>query len=180
MTTDKETKIAKSLFNYQRTRILQVIKDKEKTVKEIATLLNEKPSKLYYHVNQLEELGLIKVVDEKKVNNLTQKYYLAEAAASMLGEYTFSHENANQNSEYILFQLKAFSDVAISRIESDLLDKTDEIVSSEASIVSVQLTREEWREVNEKIRDIVSRKKKHSEKDEIYNVNYIIMSYLDQ
>lgn len=177
---DRQEKIAKSLFNYQRTRILQVIKDKERTVKEIAKLLNEKPSRLYYHVNQLEDLGLIKIVDEKKVNNLTQKYYLATEAASMLGEYTFSHENANKNSEYILYQLKAFSDMAISRIESDLEDNADETVTSEASIVSVQLTRDEWNEVNEKIRDIVSREKKNSVQDNVYNVNYIIMSYLDQ
>jgi len=178
--SDKDTKIAKSLFNYHRARILQVIKDEEKTVKEIAELLNEKPSRLYYHVNQLEELGLIEVVSEKKVNNLTQKYYLATEAAGMLNEYTFSHENANQNSEYILYQLKAFSDMAISRIESNLEENNQETVNSEASIVSVQLTKDEWKEVNKKIRDIVSRKRKHTDNDEVHNVNYIIMSYLDQ
>lgn len=64
--TDQKKNIIKSLFNYHRIRILQVIKDKQKTVKEIAQLLNEKPSRLYYHINQLEKNGLIKVIDEKK------------------------------------------------------------------------------------------------------------------
>jgi DNA-binding transcriptional ArsR family regulator len=175
---EKETKIAKTLFNYQRTKILQMVKDKEKTVKEIAELLNEKPSRLYYHVNQLETLGLIKVVDEKKVNNLTQKYYLATDVVDLLDEYTFSRENAHENSEYILYQLKAFTDVAISRIESDLKDSTKKTVTSEASIANVQLTRDQWTEVNEKIRDIVSRDK-NSENNKVYNANYIFMSYLD-
>lgn len=177
--TDRKKNIAKSLFNYHRIRILQVIKEKQKTVKEIAQLLNEKPSRLYYHINQLEENGLIKVVDEKKVNNLTQKYYLATDTAKMLSEYTFSHKDANQEAEYILHQLKAFSDMAISRIQSDLEGETDEAVTSEASVISAKLTKDEWKEVNKKIRGIVSRNREHSEKDRVHNVNYVIMSYLD-
>jgi|SRR5690625_3225300 len=176
----KETKIAKSLFNYQRTRILQVVKSQEKTVKEIAEILNEKPSRLYYHINLLEKLGLLKVVNEKKVNNLIQKYYKATDIDISLNEYTFTGEDASQNSDYISSQLYAFTDEAISRIQADLQIEENNENLSEASIISAQLTKDEWKDINKKIREIISARDNDDNHNKKWNANFIIMSYLNE
>jgi len=180
---DKNNKIAKSLFNYHRTRILQVTRDQEKTVKEIAKILDEKPSRLYYHINLLENLGLLKVVSEKKVNNLIQKYYKSSYENVSTNEYTFQREDASKNSNYITSQLYAFTEEAISRIQLDLMNLENKEISSEASIISANLTENEWKEINKQIRDIISNRddnNKDNHSDKKWEANYIIMSYLDE
>ncbi|WP_026569446.1 MULTISPECIES: winged helix-turn-helix domain-containing protein [Sediminibacillus] len=176
----RETKIAKSLFNYQRARILQVVKGKEKTVKQIAEALNEKPSRLYYHINQLEELGLLKITSEKQINNLTQKYYTAANTGAMLNEYTFTGKEASKNAEFITSQLYAFTEEAITRIQTDLSIGNETDISSEASIINAHLTKEEWKEVNQKVREIVSKREDKNEDGKGYEATYIFMSYLNE
>ncbi|MEG6573966.1 MULTISPECIES: winged helix-turn-helix domain-containing protein [Bacillales] len=176
---NKELEIAKSLFNLQRIRILQAVKEKEKTVKEIAEILNEKPSRLYYHVHQLEDLGLLKVVREKQVGNLIQKYYKSVDKDTFPDEFTFTGKEAYDNADYIISQLYAFIDEALSKIYTDLNKKDYRKVSSEASIINVQLTKDEWREVNKKIREVISTRNSEEKGVKEWNVRYIIMSYLD-
>ncbi|WP_020153807.1 winged helix-turn-helix domain-containing protein [Caldibacillus debilis] len=176
---NKELEIAKSLFNLQRIRILQAVKEKEKTVKEIAEILNEKPSRLYYHVHQLEDLGLLEVVREKQVGNLIQKYYKSVDKDTFPDEFTFTGKEAYDNADYIISQLYAFIDEALSKIYTDLNKKDYRKVSSEASIINVQLTKDEWREVNKKIREVISTRNSEEKGVKEWNVRYIIMSYLD-
>jgi hypothetical protein len=57
-----------------RKRIMEHF-DTPKTVKEVAKLLNTTPSKLYYHVNLLEEHGLLKVTDTRIVSGIIEKHY---------------------------------------------------------------------------------------------------------
>lgn len=177
---NKDAKVAKSLFNYQRARILQVAKNEEKTVKEIAEILNEKPSRLYYHINQLEEIGLLKIVGEKKINNLTQKYYKSVSTDMLLSEYTFSGKDASKNADFIFSQLYAFSNEAITKIQEDLQKENNEEVFSEASIINVQLTRDEWKKVNQKIREIITSRDNEKAESKKWDANYIIMSYLNE
>lgn len=49
------------------------------TVKQIAAKLNIPPTKLYYHFKQLEEHGLIRVVDTRLVSGIVEKLYQARA-----------------------------------------------------------------------------------------------------
>lgn len=171
----KEKNITKSLFNYKRTLILQATKDKEKTVKEIAESINEQPSRLYYHINQLEKLGLLKVAYEKLINNISQKYYIA--ANENLLPHQFILKDYMKNTNYIIPQLYALADKAISTIQSDLQSNKD--ITSEASIVRVKLTKEEWKEVNKKIMELISSRDQRERNSDLSNVNYIIMSYFD-
>jgi DNA-binding transcriptional ArsR family regulator len=62
-----------------RLRILDVFDDKPHTVKQIAKVLGIPPNKLYYHVNMLEEHGLIRVVDTRIVSGIIEKLYLISA-----------------------------------------------------------------------------------------------------
>ncbi|MGM9988135.1 MAG: ArsR/SmtB family transcription factor [Bacillaceae bacterium] len=71
----KDVELMKLLLDPKRSRIVQFAREKPMTVKELAERLNEKSSRLYYHVKKLEEYGVIKVVETRQVSNLTEKYY---------------------------------------------------------------------------------------------------------
>ena len=49
--------------------------DKPHTIKEAAEALSLKQANLYYHLQILKDVGLIEVVEEKKVRNMTMRYY---------------------------------------------------------------------------------------------------------
>jgi hypothetical protein len=50
-----------------------------RTVKQIAAELSAGPTKLYYHVNLLEEHGLLRVADSRVVSGIIEKSYLPAA-----------------------------------------------------------------------------------------------------
>lgn len=69
----------KVLADPLRLRIIEAIGDKPHTVKQVAKMLGLPPNKLYYHVNLLEEHGLIRVVDTRIVSGIIEKIYLIRA-----------------------------------------------------------------------------------------------------
>jgi DNA-binding transcriptional ArsR family regulator len=62
-----------------RLRILELLVEKSRTVKELASRLGSTPTKLYYHVNLLEEHGLLKVVSQRIVSGIIEKQYRTRA-----------------------------------------------------------------------------------------------------
>ncbi len=62
-----------------RLQILDTVAERVCTVKQIAADLNIPPTKLYYHFKQLEEHGLIRVVDTRLVSGIVEKLYQASA-----------------------------------------------------------------------------------------------------
>ncbi len=63
-----------------RVRIFEQLVPKPRSIKEVAAQLGLSPGRLYYHVGQLEERGLIRVVDQHLVGNLVEKAYRAVAS----------------------------------------------------------------------------------------------------
>ncbi|MBL8134825.1 MAG: helix-turn-helix domain-containing protein [Anaerolineae bacterium] len=63
-----------------RQRILETLFESARTVKQIAAELDIAPTKLYYHINLMEEHGLIRVVDTRIVSGIIEKQYDAAAA----------------------------------------------------------------------------------------------------
>ena len=62
-----------------RQQIIEALLDGAKTVKQVASELDLAPTKLYYHVNLLEEHQLIRVVDTRIVSGIIEKHYQASA-----------------------------------------------------------------------------------------------------
>src|SRR3954467_13426431 len=62
-----------------RQQIIEALLDGSKTVKQIAAELELAPTKLYYHVNLLEEHGLISVSETRIVSGIIEKHYTAAA-----------------------------------------------------------------------------------------------------
>lgn len=62
-----------------RLHILECLVEKASTVKELAKRLGTSTTKLYYHVNIMEEHGLIKVVGQSIVSGVLEKQYRTRA-----------------------------------------------------------------------------------------------------
>ena len=64
----------KVLADPLRIRMLDLMRD-PCTVKQVATELKKPPTKLYYHITQLEKHGLIVLVDTRIVSGIIEKHY---------------------------------------------------------------------------------------------------------
>ena len=62
-----------------RWRMLRALHDRSMTTKQLARELGERPSRLYHHVNALESVGLIQLVETKQKRGMIEKYYKARA-----------------------------------------------------------------------------------------------------
>jgi DNA-binding transcriptional ArsR family regulator len=62
------------LKNQTRVRIMRQLAEPS-TVKQIAERMDAPPTRLYYHVNLLEETGVIRVVETRKAGALVEKVY---------------------------------------------------------------------------------------------------------
>jgi DNA-binding transcriptional ArsR family regulator len=69
----------KVLTDPLRLRIVEELIDGPRTVKQLAKTLEMKPTKLYYHINLLEEHGLIRVVSTRVVSGIIEKLYHVRA-----------------------------------------------------------------------------------------------------
>lgn len=70
--TDLET--LKIIADPTRLEVMRTLK-KPRTVKEVAELLDTDPTKLYYHIRQLEKHELIRVVETNVVSGIIEKTY---------------------------------------------------------------------------------------------------------
>jgi DNA-binding transcriptional ArsR family regulator len=65
-----------------RMRVMSLFADaagKALTVKQVATQLGLRPTRLYYHINLLEEHGLLRVASSRIVSGILEKSYAAAA-----------------------------------------------------------------------------------------------------
>jgi len=62
-----------------RMRILSLLSQQPRTVKEVAQALEIPPTRLYYHFNLLEKHGLIRVTATRVVSGIIEKHYQVTA-----------------------------------------------------------------------------------------------------
>lgn len=70
-----------------RAQLLDQFGEAPMTVKQVAGRMGLSPNKLYYHVNMLEEHGLIRVVETRTVGNMLEKVY-----RNVADRYDIDHE----------------------------------------------------------------------------------------
>lgn len=70
----------RALADPLRMRILTALSE-ERTTKQVAELLDEKPTRLYHHVDALERAGLVQLTRTSPKRGTTEKYYRAVARA---------------------------------------------------------------------------------------------------
>lgn len=62
-----------------RIEILHILAPEPQTINQVAEKLGLTNSRLYYHFKQLEDHGLISVVNTRMVNNIVEKFYWSTA-----------------------------------------------------------------------------------------------------
>jgi DNA-binding transcriptional ArsR family regulator len=62
-----------------RIEILHILASEPQTINQVAEKLGLTNSRLYYHFKQLEDHGLISVVNTRMVNNIVEKFYWSTA-----------------------------------------------------------------------------------------------------
>ena len=73
-----------------------------RTVKEAAAELDTPPTKLYYHVNLLEEKGLLQVVDTQIVSGIIEKRYQVAARRYRIDDNILSGESEDEQFEALI------------------------------------------------------------------------------
>ncbi|HEX5166560.1 MAG TPA: winged helix-turn-helix domain-containing protein [Thermomicrobiales bacterium] len=58
-----------------RVAIFRLLREREHTVKELCDELGESSTRLYYHVGELERVGLVRLVRTESKSGTTHKYY---------------------------------------------------------------------------------------------------------
>jgi DNA-binding transcriptional ArsR family regulator len=80
-----------------RIAIFRLLREREQTVKELCDELGESSTRLYYHVGELERVGLVRLVRTEAKSGTTHKYYRSvsrflNVPTSLLHEETGSPE----------------------------------------------------------------------------------------
>ena len=93
----KDLETLRSLSDPLRMQIVELLSE-NLTVKQVAEKLGLAPSKLYYHFNTLEKLGLIEVAETRMVANMVEKVYCSNADILDVDPslFAFSKEGENE------------------------------------------------------------------------------------
>ncbi|MBK8229072.1 MAG: helix-turn-helix transcriptional regulator [Candidatus Eisenbacteria bacterium] len=94
----------KVLADPLRIRILEEMCREERTTKQVAKLLGEKPTKLYHHVEALERVGLIRLTRTQQNRGTTEKYYLGVARQFKADSRLFSAPEAARSDQSEMLQ----------------------------------------------------------------------------
>jgi DNA-binding transcriptional ArsR family regulator len=89
----------KVLADPLRIRILEELATDERTTKQVAERIGEKPTKLYHHVEALERVGLIRLTRTRPNRGTIEKYYLAVARQFRADSTMFSPPEATTDAK---------------------------------------------------------------------------------
>lgn len=85
----------KILADPLRVRILEALCAEELTTKQVADRLDEKPTKLYHHVEAMERVGLIRLTRTRQNRGTLEKYYRAVARTFQADAGLFSESRTD-------------------------------------------------------------------------------------
>lgn len=99
------------------------------TVKQIAALLKMPPTKLYYHINLLEEHGLLVVGDTQVVSGIIEKHYQVAAMNMSVNKNIMSMNEGDRSEQLdtIFSSIKEVVDSALSNLQESLSTIFDEV-----------------------------------------------------
>lgn len=153
------------------------------TVKQLGKLLDKPPTKLYYHVNMLEEHGLLVVGDTQIVSGIIEKHYQVCAMNIAVSQDLMAMNDTDDRSSQLtqIFQsIEELIQNSLDNLETSLqtifeeatLEKEEGIpareqIALDVSANEVVLTREQAKNYMQKLREI------HIEFSELSDQNLI-------
>jgi DNA-binding transcriptional ArsR family regulator len=161
--TLKDLDQIKVLADPLRIRILEAF-CQERTTKQVAVLLGEKPTKLYHHVGALERVGLIKLSRTRQNRGTVEKYYLAVARTFRGDSRAFQpkEKGGNEKSAAIRQMISTIFDTTSAELASlaSLGDRGEDSMKAieEEGIVSfleIRASKAQLEEVRDKLHQII-------------------------
>ncbi|GIP38843.1 hypothetical protein J31TS4_21230 [Paenibacillus sp. J31TS4] len=138
--------LTKLLLDPRRRTILDLAKERPVTVAELAAAMEEKPSRLYYHVKLLEEAELLELVETRQQGNLVEKLYRAKKRQS---SFRLDPELLSQHSDEILGEVRNVLEPGLRLLANEMKEgKSRPDKHVDLSISIRQLTGAEWREAH--------------------------------
>ena len=158
----------KALTHPLRQRIFERLAIEPASAKQVAVQLGEKPTRLYHHVNILEQAGLIKLVETRQRRGATEKIFTAVARRIRLdpsGLLAAGVESSTRNQTQLdaidmVFE-RTRSEVAelIAQQPDSLDDQAGEAEQEEEALfawVEVRCKEEELPELRQRIENLLT------------------------
>ena len=96
--TMSELQQVRALADPLRLRLLAAF-GQERTTKQVAELIGERPTRLYHHVEALEKVGLIRLSRTRQNRGTLEKYFLAVARSFQVDSGMFGKEETRAEGE---------------------------------------------------------------------------------
>ncbi|MCP4425802.1 MAG: helix-turn-helix domain-containing protein [Chloroflexi bacterium] len=144
-------------------RRLQILRnlDETRTVKELAERLDIPATKLYYHVNQMEKHGLIRVVATRVVSGIIEKHYRVTAKRYHVSQSLLqATEDSDEQLEVLLSAIFDTAKAEVKQcIQAGLLHVPEAVRKPEENGIiwhgSMKLTPEKFTELNGRFQAIL-------------------------
>jgi len=149
----------KVLADPLRIRLLEALCDGERTTKQVADALGERPTKLYHHVEALERVGLIRLTRTRRNRGTLEKYFVAVARRFKTDPRIFSAGKAQTEEEsealkrMISTVCETTADEVRRLVASDGLDGLDE--QGVVSFLEVRASEAEIRKLRNRFKRLV-------------------------
>jgi DNA-binding transcriptional ArsR family regulator len=150
----------KVLADPLRIRILEAF-CQERTTKQVAEILGEKPTKLYHHVDTLEKVGLIALARTRQNRGTVEKYYLAVARTFQADSCAFQpkEKGASEKSGAILQMISTIFDTTSHELAALAAQGEDarKPIEDEAlvSFLEIRASKAQLEEVRAKLHEII-------------------------
>ena len=136
-----------------RMRIADALSQRAMTAKQLATLLGEPPSRTHYHLRALEKVGLVRLVETREKGGILEKYYRAVARNFSIPDTLLRNVAPDDGVAEMSRMVRAVSDNFLRAFSESRTGSPEGSFTLDVS--SVWLTREEYRELCDRMRELL-------------------------
>ena len=108
----------RALADPLRHRIMEAIHKEPLTVAQVASLLDEKPNKLHYHMAELEKNGLVEVAETRQKGNLLEKTYRPVATVFRVAPDLFERSSGPEALQALYQQVISAQDITAVNLKT--------------------------------------------------------------
>lgn len=147
-----------------RVNLVRALSEEPMTTTQVARVLKVKPNRLYYHVTELERVGILEVVETRQKGNLVEKYYQPVARLFRIDPCIFQKGQEGR---------QAYVNAARSNFDSTILDihgamekgvlDSEDMASAHNAYVDFELSEEDSRLIYREFRELMDRWRERSE-----------------
>ena len=118
-----DPEIIKIVVEETRSKILKLLRFRDMTISEIASILNKDVSTIFRHMKKLEKAGIVRVTGERKVHNIPEKVYGRTIRTIILAPEAYE-----KSAVFKRFQERMYSEIKEALIEMGYVVEDDKFL----------------------------------------------------